>query len=90
MAKYRCIYDGDSFIDGIDCETFDEAKYYAEDILREWATQAENEEDHDCMVYNCMTWVEEYNEDTGEWEDIWYPSDEFCESIGFVEGMVKS
>ena len=90
MAKYRCIYDGDSFIDGIECETFDEAKNLAEDILSDWAVQSADDEDHNYMVSNCMTWVEEFNEDTGEWEDIWYPSDEFCESIGYVERTVKS
>lgn len=90
MAKYRCVYDGDSFIDDIECETLEEAQYIAMDILREWSTQWEAEEDHDMMVVNCMTWVEEYDEENDEWVDIWYPSDEFCESIGWVERMVKS
>lgn len=90
MAKYRCIYDGDSFIDGIEFDDFESAKATAEDILVEWSTQCESDEDHDYMVCNCMTWVEEYDEENDEWVDIWYPSDEFCESIGFVERMVKS
>ena len=42
------------------------------------------------MVYNWFTWVDKYDEDYDEWNDIWYPSDDFCESIGFVERMVKS
>lgn len=90
MAKYRCIYDGDSFIDGIDCETMEEAQHIAMDILTEWSTQYTSREDHDEMVANCMTWVEEYDEENDEWVDVWYPDDDFCQSIGWVEGMVKS
>ena len=90
MAKYRCVYDGDSFIDSIECETLNEAQDTAMDILTEWSTQYTSEEDHDMMVVNCMTWVEEYDEEYGEWVDIWYPDDDFCQSIGWVERMVKS
>lgn len=88
MKKFRCIYDGDSFIDGIDCETFEQAKALAEDILCDWEAEVVDDEEHDYMVYNCMTWAEEYDEDTGTWNDIWYPSDEFLKSIGWVERTV--
>ena len=90
MAKYRCVYDGDSFIYSIECETLSKAQDTAKDILTEWSTQYTSEEDHDMMVVNCMTWVEEYDEEDGEWVDIWYPDDDFCQSIGWVEWMVKS
>lgn len=90
MKEFRCIYDGDSFIDGIDCDTIEEAQNYARDILIEWATTYESDEDHNMMVENCMTWVEQYDPKTDEWEDIWYPEEEFLESIGFTERIIKS
>ena len=89
MKKFRCIYDGDSFIGGIYCETMEEAQELAMSILSEWASSPfGSDEDHDMVVANCMTWVEEYDEDNDEWNDVWYPSDEFCESIGWVEEEV--
>ena len=89
VKRYRCIYDGDSFIDGIECETFEEAQEKAKYILEEWVLQAEELDDfeHDMMICNCMTWVDEYDPDTGTWNDIWYPEDEFLEAIGWVERL---
>ena len=85
MKEYRCIYDGGSFIDGIEFETFKEAKESAEQILTEWASALMSKDEHNMMVCNCMTWVEWFDDSEHEWVDIWYPTNEFCESIGFIE-----
>ena len=86
-AKYRTIYDGDSFIDGIEFDDFESAKNTALDILCEWMQScfADAPQEWNMMVNNCMTWVEEYDEEEDEWIDIWYPSDEDLESIGWFE-----
>lgn len=84
---YRCIYDGDSFIDGIACNTLDEAQYTAVSILEDWLSEAVNlsDDDFNMMIYNCMTWVEEEDPETGELEDVWYPTEDILKSIGWVE-----
>lgn len=85
--KFRCIYDGDSFIDGIEFDTFEKAKETALEILGNWmeACLADTPQEWNDMVNNCMTWVEEYDEEADEWNDIWHPSDEDLVSIGWVE-----
>ena len=86
MAKYKCIYDGDSFIDGIECEDLESAQNYAKDILIEWLAACPDDDiEKGMMVNNCMTWVEKLDEESGEWEEVWYPEDEWLHSIGWVD-----
>lgn len=87
MKKYKCVYDGGSFIDSIEYNTIEEAQHAAEEILTAWINEPMTDEERDIMVCECMTWVEEFDETENKWIDIWYPSDSFCESIGFVERM---
>lgn len=87
QKQYRVIYDGDHFIDGFEVETLEGAKSSAIEILQNWLDEAVMEEDDeafDIMIYNCMTWVEEYNEETGEWGECWGPSDDDLKAIGWI------
>lgn len=87
--KYRAVYDASEFIDSIDCASFEEAKETVMDILSNWmeACMVDHFGDPDewnRMIMECTAWVEEYEEDTDYAEDIWYPSDEALEQIGWV------
>lgn len=86
-CKYRVVYDGDHFIDGFEVADLEEGKSSVMDILTNWLEQAAGEDDetHDMMILNCMAWVEEFNEQTGEWEECWCPSDDDLEQIGWKE-----
>lgn len=45
----------------------------------------EEKEDWNYMIANCFCHVDKLNEDTGEYETYWYPSDEELEEIGWRE-----
>lgn len=88
MSKYKLIYDMEHTIDGIEYDSFECAKEGAFTILDSWMFEANADnttEEWNYMVYNCCVWVEEYDEESGEWEEIWSPSDQELESIGWVE-----
>ena len=87
MAKYRAIYDGESFIDGTECETLKEAKQCAFWCIEGWV-DSKYDSDADEWNYFCdnaCVWVEEWDEDEQEYVECWSPSDEEYESMGFVE-----
>lgn len=97
MKKYRCVYDGDTFIDGIEFDTFDEAKDCSLDILFSWAEEhRENWKDYfaptdeeldsyNSMICNCAVWVEKYDEVLGGYDEYWYPSGDDLLAIGWEE-----
>lgn len=93
-APYRMIYDCDTggFIDGIDCQTLEEAKDEAFKTLNIWMesescwtnkTKAKQIEDWNYMIENDGVWVEEYDPETDGYEECWYPSDAELEDIGW-------
>ncbi len=100
-APYRMVYDGDSFIDGVDFDTLDVAKNDALDTLIQWQSEevehwsydsdgimqpTEDEiESWDMMIANCSVWVEQYDPNTDEYETVWEPSYEDEKSVGWVE-----
>lgn len=98
---YRTIYDGDSFIDGIDCDSYEEAKDQAEDCLISWMIEerstwrdyfhpTEDELDrYNYMICNCGTWIEKYNPATDEYEECGGLSYEDEERIGWKELMIE-
>ena len=85
--KYRAIYDGESFIDGKDFDTFEEAKDFAFAVLEGWAESKydSSAEDWNYFYDNACVWVEEYDEEEHEYVECWSPSDEEYESWGFTE-----
>lgn len=97
--KPFCVmFDTDSFCDGFECDSFEYAKDEAIETLIDWMVEEysnwEDDDNHipteqekenwDYMIYNCSVYVEKYNEDTDEYEDYWYPSDEELKEIGWV------
>lgn len=89
------VYETDSFIDGFECDTFEEAKDDAIKTLVQWMVDEqsdwksdnpieEEKENWDYMIYNCSSYVKKYNADTDEYEDYWYPSAEELEEIGWI------
>ena len=85
--QFKVIYDGDSFIDGIDCDSFEEAQHYAMEVLSGWVDSAYDSttDDWNYFVNNAGVWVEQWCEDANEYIECWSPSDSLLESIGFVE-----
>lgn len=88
------VWDCDSFSDGMGCDTFDEAKSDAFETLIQWEVDEiqnwksqnpteEEKENWDYMIYNSISYVKKYNENTDEYEDYWYPSDEELKEIGW-------
>lgn len=88
------VWNTDSFCDGMECDTFEEAKGIALETLINWemeefsawksAEPTEKEsEDWDYMIYNCESFVLKYDADKDEYEDYWYPSDEELDEIGW-------
>lgn len=96
--EYTMVYDGDSFIDGIDYDTIEAAIASAEDTLLEWEAETmygwkfdENGipqptekqiEDWDYMIYNMGVWVVPKGKDYDD--AVWTMSDELCEQIGWL------
>ena len=94
--SYKVVWDNESCCDGHGCDTFEIAKSDVEEILVNWIVEevatwknnkpsAENIENFNYMIYNCNAWVEKYNPDTDEYEEYWFPNDEFLKSIGWEE-----
>ena len=94
-APFMMVWDTDSCCDGIECESFEEAKADAEDTLIEWACEEmrdwngmpteEQIESYDYMYYNCSVRVDKYNPDTDEYEEYWSPSYEDEKTLGWQE-----
>ena len=88
------VWDTDSFCDGMGCDSFEEAKDDAFETLIQWMCDEQSnwkgkkptkkeKEDWDYMIYNSNSYVQKYNEETDEYEDYWYPSEEELEEIGW-------
>lgn len=95
-APWIVAWDTDNCCDGYGCETFEQAKDGALDILVTWAVEEhtswksdtptqEEAENWNHMIYNCEAWVQKYDPDDDEYHDYWYPSDEELEEIGWKE-----
>ena len=86
-AKYKAVYDTDEDIDSEDCNDFDTAVNAAFEMLKSWMSECVSEypDEGNYMISNCHTWVEEYDEETGEYEDVWCPSKEDLIDIGWVK-----
>ena len=103
--KYTMIYDGDSFIDGIDYDSIESAIASAEDTLCEWLCEGmhdwkfddngipqpteEQIEEWNYMIENCSVWVVPKGKDYDD--AVWTMSDELCDQIGWLcwEDLVK-
>lgn len=90
MSKWKMIYDMEHTCDGIDCDSFEEAKARWEDCLTEWMTETEMEHPGDAdawdkMIYNCSAWISQLNEETGEYEEYWHPTYKDEQELGWVE-----
>lgn len=85
--KYRTIYDGGHFIDGIGFSSMEDAVSTAWEILHNWmdACLSDDPKGWNEMISECSVWVEEYDEESGEWEEIWWPDDDTLKEIGWVD-----
>ena len=82
--------------DGYCCDSFEEAKDGALDILATWQVEKiaefkdsfnpteEEIADYNYMIDNCYVEVHKYNPDTDEYEEYWEPSYEDEKSVGWV------
>ena len=93
---YIVVYDTDNFCDSYGCGSLDEAKDFALEMLinwmaaerDEWKSKEPTEEEcerFDYMIENCSVEVCEYNPATDEYDEVWNPSDEDLERIGWKE-----
>jgi len=94
VKPFRLIYDTESFIDGIDFGTFEEAKDAAYTILLSWMNDCsmESGEEWNMMIENCSVWVERYESfdyaEGGDYYIYWQPDDAYLESIGWKQTAV--
>ena len=84
--RFKMIYDGGHFVDGIEFDNFEDAKDNAIETLVLWMQEEtygwkfdENGVPHptevqienwDYMIGDCCVCVVEWNEETGGWEDV--------------------
>lgn len=92
---FLMVWDNDSCVDGIGCDSFEAAKGDALDTLVFWMTEqrrlwddflapTEDElDDYNYMIENCSVHIDRYNPNTDEYDDYWYPSYEDEEDIGW-------
>ena len=91
--KYRMVYDTDNLIDAVTFDTFDEAKDNLFATYKLWMQiehakwksaepTEEDEDDWDYMIYNCICWIEELQED-GEYAFCYEPTDDELKEIGW-------
>lgn len=102
--RFKMIFDGGHFVDSIEFDDFDGAKNDAIETLILWMSEEcyywehdENGVPHpteaqienwDTMINDCCVYVVEWDEETGEWEDMddaWFPSYEDEYEIGWME-----
>lgn len=83
--KFRCIYDGDSFIDGVYFDDIESAKSAAIDILSSWLECSADmtDDEYNMMIENCHTFVEEYDRESDSLECVYEPSDNELDNIGW-------
>lgn len=91
---YMMLWDNDHACDGIGYDSLGAAQASAEDTLLEWMCQTRAEwkdffnpteeelEDYNYMIYNCSAYVAEYNPDTDEYDEYWWPDND---TIGWKE-----
>lgn len=86
-SNFKVIYDGDSFIDGVDCDSLEEAQFTAMQILQSWVESSSemSDEDWNYFVYNAAVWVEQWCEDASDYVECWSPADAVLVDIGFCE-----
>lgn len=98
--RYTMIYDGDSFVDGTDHETLEEALEAAKETRIFWEEcemydwnfddkgvphpTEKQIEDWDYMIWNCSTYVIEKDDDGNTIEE-YYLSDDDLKEIGWME-----
>lgn len=94
-APYHVHWDTDNCCDACDCESFEQAKEEALDILLEWMAEAqyswrsdtptqEQAESWDYMIYSCGVSVARYDPWTDTYDTIWEPSQDELDEIGWT------
>lgn len=84
--RYKMIYDGGHFVDGIEFENFEDAKHDAIETLISWIVDEvyywnfdENHMPHlterqiemwDTMINDCCVYVVEWNEEKNDYDDM--------------------
>ena len=99
-APWRMVWETEHTVDGIDCDSEEEAKARALNILVSWQTDFvshilfftkledmtdKQKEDWNDMIYNCGVSVCKYNINTDEYEEYWRPSYEEKKEVNWVE-----
>ena len=96
-SPWMMCFDMESFCDGIGFESFGAAKCDAEDTLINWMCEergkwkdifspSERElDDYNYMICTCSVEVRKYNPNTDEYEEVWSPSYEDEERLGWKE-----
>lgn len=99
--KWIACFEFEHGTEGVECTSFEEAKGLCLSCLEGWVadmtmelcdnvrsgklTREEAVYAWNCMYYNCYTVVMRLNEESGEYEDYFFPSDRMCKRVGWVE-----
>ena len=88
-ARYHVVYDTEDNCDSYEAgNNLEVAKMSALDTLCDWQTyfkpQGSVAAAWDRMIYNCSVWVSRYNAESGEYEEVWSPSDSDLRKINWV------
>lgn len=97
-AKYHMVFDMLDNIDGIDCDSLEEAKDqlyntycdWMAETQRRWKSDAPTEEEKNywnTMIDSFCCWIDKYNSMTDEYETCYEASREELENIGWKEFM---
>ena len=95
-APWKMVWSNEHSCDGVECESYEEAKYAAEDTLIEWMSEMycdwsadgptkEQIDDWNYMVGECYTEIYKYDPDTDEYVEVDALSYEDEEKIGWRE-----
>lgn len=101
-APYHMVWNTEDCCDGIDFESLEAAKNYALETLINWMIEERNTwkkgifcptrnelDRYNYMICNCSVEVQQYDPDTDEYSEVWSPSYEDEEQIGWKELTMK-
>lgn len=96
ISKYCVSYYAEHFSDAFDVGSLEEGKRACLDVLRQWMCDeliersepdrptAEEIERWDHMIETCLVCVTEYDPESDDYDEVWEPSDEDLDGIGWV------
>lgn len=93
MKRFHSVWDAEHWTDGMDYDSFEEAKADCLETLATWmigfwlehkALDQKTAEEWDSMIYGCSVWVGE-GDSPDDIKEVWSPSEKELFELGWVE-----